>query len=146
MRVSRRALVGGGAAAIGLAAFGGYRVLGPGMDREGTIANFIARQVPQVSAGDSCVTTFAREVMGMVEKRFRWNLDMHMSLIANPLLQRALDDEQMVVQSDLERMLVTTFLRSTDLLLAPASGGPVNYIAIADPYVAGCSNPLANFS
>ncbi len=146
MKISRRALIGGGAAAAGIAAFGGYRVLGPGLDREGTIARFIARHVPQVRADDRAVTTFASEVMGMVEKRFGWNLDMHMALIANPLLQRALDGEQLVVHSDLERILVTTFLRSTDLLLSPAPGGPVNFIAIADPYVAGCSNPLADLS
>ncbi len=144
MRISRRTLIGGGVAAAGVAAVGGYVVLGPVVNREGTIAAFIARHVPQVRADDAVVTTFASEVMPMVEKRFRWNLDTHVALMANPFLQRFLGEDQLIVQEDLERTLLTTFLRSTDLLLAAEPGSPVNYIAIADPYAAGCSNPLAN--
>jgi len=144
VKISRRTLIGTGAAATGLAAFGGYRVLGPMADREGTIAGFIANHVPQVSTDHPAVTTFASEVMTMVEKRFRWNLDTHMALMGNPFLKRFLSDDQMVIQDDLERTLITTFLRSTDILLANDPDAPVNYLMLADPYAAGCSNPLAN--
>jgi hypothetical protein len=143
VKISRRALIGTGVAATGLAAFGGYRLFAPIADKEGTIAAFIARHVPQVRASDEAVTTFAAEVIPFVEQRFHWNFDAHIAIIANPVLQRFLDAEQLMVQDELERTLLTTFLRSTDLLLQGEPGGPVSYLTLADPYTAGCSNPLA---
>ena len=145
MKFSRRALIGGTLAAGGVAAVGGYQLLGPVADPEGAIAGFIARAVPNVSADDSVVTTFATDSLGFISNRYPGDFDVHVSLLANPFLVRFLPERQAAFHSDFQRLLVTQFMRSTDLLLTEP-GAPVNYIAFADPYQVGCSNPLAQLA
>jgi hypothetical protein len=41
-----------------------------------------------------------------------------------------------------ERRMVSYFLRSTDYFRVP-QGTPARFVAFADPYEVGCSNPLA---
>ena len=142
MKITRRTLIGGTLAAGGIAAAGGYQLLAPVADPEGAIAGFIARAVPNVSAEDAVATTFATDAIDFVSHRYAGDFDIHIALLANPFLVRFLPERQAAFHSDFQRMLVTQFVRSTDLLLTEP-GAPVNYIAFADPYLVGCSNPLA---
>ena len=145
MKITRRTLIGGTLAAGGIAAVGGHQLLGPVADPEGAIASFIARAVPNVSENDSVVTTFAADSIEFVSNRYPGDFDIHIALLANPLLVRFLPERQATFHSDFERLLVTQFMRSTDLLLTEP-GAPVNYIGFADPYQVGCSNPLAQLA
>ena len=143
MKISRRALIGGSAAVVGVAAVGGYRIFAPVADPERAIARFIVRQVPDVAADDAVTAMFASDAVAYMRHQFAANFDAHIALLDNALLTRFLPDQQADHQSRFERTLVTLFMRSTDLLLPGRGGGAVNYITFADPYLAGCSNPIA---
>lgn len=144
MKISRRALFGGGAAATGLAAFGGYRFMTPAADTPGTIADFIVRHVPQAKVTDEAVKRFVADVTDLAQRSWRHNFEVHMALLANPSFKRFLNANQMFHQTNIERSLISLFLKSTDVLIAP-DAPQISYIAFADPYDTGCSNLLADF-
>ena len=136
--------MGGGIVAAGVAGIGGYRLLAPLSDQEGTIAGFIADHVPEVSADDEVVATFAADfIKDSIIPNYRHNFDMHVILLANPFLMPLLGAGQLALQKGFERLIITRFLRSTDVLLREDRSASVTYLGLADPYVAGCSNPLA---
>lgn len=146
MKISRRALFGGGAAATGLAAFGGYRFMAPAADTPGTIADFIVRHVPQAKVTDEAVKRFVADVADPPKRRLlQHNFEVHMALLANPSFKRFLNANQMFHQMNMERSLISLFLKSTDVLIAP-DAPQISYIAFADPYETGCSNLLADFA
>jgi len=142
MKVTRRTAIGGAAAAAGVAAFGGYRVLAPMSDPAGAIAQFIARQVPGVQPTDPAVTAFAADAAEKFRPMANF-FETHIALMRNPAFAGFLPEQEAWTQSEFERRIITYFMRSTDYMLRSAPDQPVTYLLFADPYTAGCSNPLA---
>ncbi len=145
MKVSRRTLIGGGIAATGLVAAGGAVLLAPAADARGTIAAFIAREVPGVSADDEAVTRFADDAVINITSITWSRIEDNLAYLAHPGILALLPEAMQKNHAEFVRSLMTKFMLSTDYLTRSGSARPVSYIGFAEPYLVGCSNPLAQF-
>ncbi len=122
--------------------FVGYSIIAPRSDPEGEFSEFIARLVPDLGADDPVLKEFARDAVAYFGKRFSENFGTHVMLMSNPWMSSLLDERRKRTQLFFERLVITTFMRSTDYFDAIKEKRPVLYLSYADPYTAGCSNPL----
>jgi len=143
--LSRRAFIGSTGVALAGASFVGYQTFVPASNPKKAIAEYIARLVPDLQPDSPVVSAFAADATEYMSKRFIDNFKIHIALMSNPLMTNMLDTARAKKQRYFEQLLITTFMRSTDYFTASAEKREPSYIVFADPYSAGCSNPMAIF-
>ncbi len=141
--ISRRVVFAGAATSVFGGSFVGYKIFEARSDPADAFSKFIARLVPDLGVDEPSVEEFCKEAVAYFGKRFSENFGTHVMLMSNPWMSSALDERRKRTQLFFERLVITAFFRSTDYFDAMQENRPVSYLSYADPYAAGCSNPLA---
>lgn len=147
IRITRRRWIAGGAA--GVAAAGGaalYLGFDAAARPEAVIVEHLRRVLPGLATSQAELKTFAVEFL----KRSPWRgpkLKVALAVMDTPEVLAALPAGSRAAYDWWSRQLLTTFLFSTDFFGA-AERDPrrTTFVAYADVYDLGCSNPLARFA
>lgn len=145
-KLSRRAFVGTGLAALvgagGLGATAHSAMRAP----DQTIARFIRHSVPGLAVDEDTLLAFSRRFL----ERSPWRgnrLNGALLIMDNPDLVRLMPERVARAYGWFTRQIITGFLFSTDFFtVAQRRAERTSYVAFADPYEVGCANPLANTS
>ncbi len=138
-RLSRRGLLTSAGAACGFGAIGVLAL--PSLRPEATIIDFLRRAVNDLKMDEADLSAFAREILA----RNRMNLPkrtVHFALLRHGAAAGFMPEGVAVSQRRNEEQIITDFMRSTDYLNPGRGSAPTVYLGFADPYEAGCSNPL----
>lgn len=142
MRVKRRHVLAGGLTSVALMGAGFTVAMA---DMQDGVAAFIRRSFPDLDMAEEDLQAFA----GAMTLSMRMS-NAKQSVFATMLNSRG--HEQIgsyVVPDRLERAqgeIVAMFLRSTNYADPDREDAPVIFFGFADPYTAGCSNPLAGWT
>lgn len=131
-----------GAAAV--AALGGGAVLGPSIRPERAVIAFLHRAFPGLDMEPEGLMEFAHEIVARMDMA-RHRKALHLTLLQYGAMMNFLPENIGEDQPARERAIVTMFLRSTDFLDPARGDAQVQLLAFADPYLAGCANPIPIF-
>jgi hypothetical protein len=144
--MSRRGVLLGGAAAgiVPLALAGSYLT----SSREEIVIGYLRSVLPQLAVQETDLQSFALSYTDLLDPTGRRKLyyDSIFFFLENPSLQGVIPARYEHGYELITRSLLTTFLLSTDFFKeAGQKPERTSYVAFADPYDVGCSNPLARF-
>jgi hypothetical protein len=144
MRISRRRLVLTALAGVGAAIGVGYHWRRLRRPNAGDIVVLLEDRLAHLDLDPAGVRRFAQEY----DRRFGvFSMSVHhRSTIGGILrldpIRDLLPARRQQAVLDLERRLVSYYLRSTDYF-QPGRQGPVRFVAFPDPYAGACANPFA---
>ena len=139
--IDRRAFLFGAGTAAALGAGAAPALAAPA---QGVVERFVRRSCPSQGLSDAEVADFAQGFLAhsqLAGARRRMVLFLMENRWAHAMVPSRVRD----AQERQERHLVTRFALSTDLFDAGRDDGPPRYWGYADPYGAGCANPVARF-
>lgn len=143
-KLSRRALLGSGAAALALPPLGLLGLRGTGSAEE-VVAFYLRHMLPGLAVPEADLQAFARDHLPRMRAYVsRPRYEAVLLMMRRPQLEAIAPDQRRSDYQWLSRDLMTAFLFSTDFFTAAATRPErTRYIAYADPYAVGCRNPLA---
>lgn len=143
-RLSRRALIGGGAAVAAVGGVAGVVGLRSVSSPEDTIARFIRSSVPGLAVPEADLHSFAATFL----QRASWKgakLKSGLLVLDHPGLLSLMPAVEAADYDWFRRRIISVFLFSTDFFSdAQRKGEQTHFLAYADPYGVGCRNPLAS--
>lgn len=139
MKTSRRAFVLGGVAAVG--ATGAMSLYAFNVGVEDAVASLVRASFPDEDISAADLAEFARTVG---ERRGPFSRGQVLAMECT-LLREATDRLSDNDVRTIPGRIIADFARSSDIL-DPDRRGACSYLAYADPYAVGCSNPLPSYS
>lgn len=147
MRLSRRRLVLAAFAAASATLVGTHhwrRLRRPNVN---DLVALIEDRLAHLELDPAGVRQFAREYDGRygVFSMSVHHRDTLGGILRHDAIRRQLPPRRQQAVLDLERRLVSYYLRSTDYF-QPGREGPIRFVAFPDPYEGACTNPFAVFT
>jgi hypothetical protein len=147
-KMTRRAFLGGAAGLVAMASLGSWLAW-----RRNTPEVFVKTAVTRnldgyAIAGDA-LDAFAADFLE-AESAIMQTRGVQLAMRArqvffSDIARRLAPRQQRYEMLWLERLIVTRFAQSTDLLYSDPGSRTIRYIRYWDPYVSGCANTLARF-
>lgn len=140
MPLSRRTLLLS-AGAVGCAGVAGAVAIAPSVDPEGAVAALVRRCVPDLDMPATEIRAFAADYLARNPLAFPKG-SAHLFLMAHDVPGGAVSDRVEAGRRRIQEEVITAFMLSTDHLDPARGDAPTTYFGPADPYEAGCANPI----